>query len=167
MAGSDKRGVEFARADLFRGARCILTPSAQTDFTALESVDQFWQKLGMRTVRVSPEEHDRLICDISHLPHAVAAALVAMQDEAALPLAGGGFMDTTRVAGGDAGLWRDILQDNRDNITQSLDRLKKQLDALTAMLDPAQAQRLAQWLDDAANRRKALMAAKLKELHPE
>src|SRR6185369_7355541 len=59
MAGSEKRGVEYARADLFQGTRCILTPTAKTDPAALESVDQFWQRLGMQTERMSPQEHDQ------------------------------------------------------------------------------------------------------------
>src|SRR5215210_7727403 len=74
MAGSEKRGVEFARADLFQGARCILTPNESTDADAINSVEQFWQALGMRTTRLSPADHDRLVCDISHLPHALAAS---------------------------------------------------------------------------------------------
>ena len=164
MAGSEKRGVEYARADLFQGARCILTPTGKTDPAALESVDQFWQKLGMQTERMSPQEHDRRICDVSHLPHAVAAALVAMQDDNALPLAGKGFLDTTRIAGGDGALWRDILQDNRDNLLDSIARLKKTLDRLERMLDPSQRDALAKWLDDAAARRARLLAEKLKEL---
>src|SRR5687767_5629913 len=101
MAGSEKRGVEFARADLFQGARCITTPTPRTHPDALEQAEAFWRMLGMQITRLSPAEHDRLVCDISHLPHAVAAALVSMQDEEALALAGRGFMDTTRVAGGD------------------------------------------------------------------
>src|SRR5439155_22034988 len=79
MAGSEKRGVEFARADLFQGARCIVTPSDKSDPEAVEAVQRFWESLGMTVVRLSPDDHDRLVCDISHLPHAVAAALVAMQ----------------------------------------------------------------------------------------
>src|SRR5207249_4340864 len=76
MAGSEKRGVEFARADLFHGARCIVTPSVATPLTAVEKVESFWKSLGMTIVRMSSEDHDRLVCDISHLPHALAAALV-------------------------------------------------------------------------------------------
>jgi len=167
MAGSEKRGVEFARADLFKGARCILTPTAQTDPAALRSVDEFWQALGMGTVQLMPDDHDRLVCDISHLPHSVAAALVAMQQDEALALAGGGFLDTTRVAGGDGGLWRDILLDNRDNVAASLKRFRGELDELLGMLQPDQGERLRQWLDAAAQRRAHLLATKLKELHPE
>jgi prephenate dehydrogenase len=165
MAGSEKRGVEFARADLFQNARCILTPTQRTDQPALDEVEHFWQALGMKTVRMSPEDHDRLTADISHLPHALAAALVAMQHDEALPLAGAGFLDTTRVAGGDGGLWRDILQDNRDNVAQSIQRLQGKLQELSMMLQPAEGDRLKAWLDAAAHRRAKLLAEKLKELH--
>ena len=78
MAGSEKRGVEFARADLFQGARCILTPDGATDPAALASVDGFWRALGMRVTVLSPADHDRLVSDVSHLPHAIAASLVSM-----------------------------------------------------------------------------------------
>lgn len=164
MAGSEKRGVEFARADLFQGARCIVTPTDRSDPAAVAAVEQFWQRLGMTTTRMSADDHDRLICDVSHLPHAVAAALIAMQGDAALPLAGKGFLDTTRIAGGDGGLWRDILHDNADNVADSLQRFRAQLDQLLTLLDPAKRDELAKWLDQAAARRAKLLAEKLREL---
>lgn len=153
MAGSEKRGIEFARADLFEGALCLTTPTDGTDARALETVERFWRSLGMRVKRLSPEEHDRLICDVSHLPHALAATLVSMQSEDALELAGKGFFDSTRVAAGDAGLWRDILLDNADNLRSSIQRLRNQLDELERQLDPAQTQRLFDWLETAGKRR--------------
>ena len=52
MAGSEKRGVEFARADLLRGALCIITPDELTNSDALEQVESVWRLLGMRTTRV-------------------------------------------------------------------------------------------------------------------
>jgi len=167
MAGSEKRGVDFARADLFAGARCILTPDASTDRDALASVESFWQALGMTTTRLSPDEHDRLVCDISHLPHALAASLVSMQDDAALPLAGKGFLDATRIAGGDGALWRDIFLDNRDHLATSVNHFRAALDELLALLDPARADELAKWLDAASARRAALLAQKLKEMNPD
>jgi prephenate dehydrogenase len=164
MAGSEKRGVEFARADLFQGASCIVTPTARSDGNAAESIERFWRALGMRTTRMSPTDHDRLICDISHLPHAVAAALVAMQDDAALPLAGKGFLDSTRIAGGDGVLWRDIFHDNADNLAASVTRFRAKLDELLALLDGSKRHELAKWLDQSAARRAKLLAEKLKEL---
>jgi prephenate dehydrogenase len=133
-----------------------LTPTARTDPAALETVESFWRTLGMRTCRTSAEEHDRRLADISHLPHAVAAALVTLQDEASLALSGKGFLDITRIAGGDGGLWRDILADNRDNVRQSLARFREQLEELERLLEPGRADALQEWLDRAAHKRETM-----------
>jgi prephenate dehydrogenase len=156
MAGSEKRGVEFARADLLRGALCIVTPDESTDSAALARVESLWETLGMRITRLSPVEHDRRLADVSHLPHALAAALVSMQDDASLPLAGKGFADTTRVAAGDAGLWRDILLDNRDNVIASIERLSGQLARLAADLRAGNGDAVKSWLESAARKRETL-----------
>jgi prephenate dehydrogenase len=118
----------------------------------------------MTTTRMSPDEHDRLVCDISHLPHAVAAALISMQSDASLPLAGKGFLDTTRIAGGDGTLWRDILSDNADNLADSIARFRAQLDEVLKLLAPDKRDDLAKWLNAAAARRAKLLAEKLREL---
>lgn len=156
MAGSEKRGVEFARADLMNGALCIVTPDASTDLEALNAVESFWRLLGMRTTRVSPVEHDRRLADISHLPHAVAAALVMMQDEGSFDLSGKGFADVTRIAAGDGGLWRDILLDNRDHVIGGIERLSGQLAKLAAALRNGDGDAVKSWLDNAARRREKL-----------
>ncbi len=168
MAGSEKRGVEYARADLFVGATCILTPTEQTDPHALRQVREFWQTLRMRCVELSPEDHDRRLADISHLPHALAAALVAMQSDEALPLSGKGFLDTTRIASGDGGLWRDIFYDNADNLRTGFLRLRHQIDEFLQMLDdPQHPDALRHWLDAASLRREALVRQKLRDLPPD
>jgi prephenate dehydrogenase len=167
MAGSEKRGVEFARADLFQNALCIITPTANTDRGAVEQVEGFWKSLGMRTTRFSPPEHDRLLAEVSHLPHALAAALVTLQSDKALTLAGKGFLDATRIAGGDGALWRDILMDNRDNVLASIAELKKHLGELEKLLGGEGREELAKWLDRAAARRAKLLEQKLREINPD
>jgi prephenate dehydrogenase len=156
MAGSEKRGVRHASADLFQGAVCITTPGARTNQGALEKIENFWRSLGMTMIRLSPADHDRRLADVSHLPHAIAAALVTLQDDGSIPLAGKGFLDTTRVAAGDGGLWRDIFLDNRDNLRDSLGRLRDQLDALIARLDESNGEAVKAWLEAAATRRQRM-----------
>ena len=167
MAGSEKRGVEFARADLFQHALCITTPDERTDGGALEKVEGFWRSLGMTITRMTPAEHDRALAQVSHLPHAVAAALVAMQSDEAMRLAGKGFLDTTRVAGGDGGLWRDIFLDNADNMRAAIGELRRQLEAFERLLEPGRGEELRKWLDQAAEKRGALLAEKLREVTPD
>ncbi len=164
MAGSEKRGPEYARTDLFDRFPCIVTPTARTNPDALRQVLKFWTSLGMRVYQLSPARHDRLLADISHLPHVLAAALVRMQTPQTLELAGNGFLDTTRIAAGDGELWRDILLDNRVNLRHSLQKLRKQLDQLLHLLEPHQSDPLADWLNQAAQKRAALAAKKLKQL---
>jgi cyclohexadieny/prephenate dehydrogenase len=156
MAGSEKRGVEFARADLLAGALCIVTPDGASDPDAVERVESFWRRLEMRTARVSPAEHDRRLADVSHLPHALAAALIRMQEDASFTLAGRGFADTTRIAAGDAGLWRDILLDNRANVIDGIERLGEQLALLATALRAGDGDAVKGWLDSAAQRRARL-----------
>lgn len=153
MAGSEKRGVEFARADLLAGALCIVTPDESSDAGAVERVEAFWRGLGMRTTRVSPSDHDRRLADVSHLPHAVAAALIRMQDAASFPLAGRGFADATRIGAGDPGLWRDIFLDNRENLLASIDRLGAELSRLAGHLRAREGVEVKAWLERAAERR--------------
>jgi prephenate dehydrogenase len=167
IAGSEKRGVEFSRADLFSNQLCLLTPTGKTDGDALQLVEQFWKSLGMRVQRLSAEDHDRLLADVSHLPHLLAAALVAMQEDAGLELSGKGFLDTTRIAGGDGGLWRDIFLDNADYLKAGIARLKSQLANAEAMLDGKNAEALRNWLDSAAKRREELLQKKLREINPD
>ena len=167
IAGSEKRGVDFSRADLLSNQLCIVTPTAKTSREALRHIEQFWTLLGMRIARLSPRDHDRLLADVSHLPHLLAAALVAMQKDAALDLCGKGFLDTTRIAGGDGGLWRDILLDNADNLRAGLARLRSQLSAVEKMLNAKSGDALRDWLDAAADRRQRLLEKKLKEINPD
>jgi prephenate dehydrogenase len=163
IAGSEKRGVEFARADLFQGAICIVTPTRQTPPAAVKFVESFWKLLGMRIMRLDAEKHDRLLADMSHLPHVVAAALVAMQEDAALELCGTGFLDATRIAGGDGGLWKDILLDNAGNLRDSVARLHEQISRVLKMLNEKREGELVDWLSAAAQRRAKLVERKLRQ----
>jgi prephenate dehydrogenase len=167
MAGSEKRGVEFARADLYRNALCIVTPTDRTPDSAVEEIEGFWRLLGMHTRRMSPADHDRALAEVSHLPHALAAALVTMQSPEAMELAGKGFLDTTRIAGGDGGLWRDIFLDNAPNVRAAIAKLRAQLDAVENLMEPGKAEELRSWLDAAAGKRQALLQEKLREVTPD
>ncbi|NNM89122.1 MAG: prephenate dehydrogenase/arogenate dehydrogenase family protein [Phycisphaerae bacterium] len=117
MAGSEKRGPEFARLDLYNNAVCfICAGKAGRLELAAQRVEWMWRQVGMRTLRIRPQAHDRWVAAISHTPHAAAAALVNLIHADAANLlraAAGGFMDTTRVASGDVDMWTDIFLTNR------------------------------------------------------
>lgn len=153
IAGSEQRGVSFARADLFDDATCVVTPTDRTPPAALSRVVRLWADVGM-TVRVTtPEEHDRLLAEVSHLPHVAAAALVEAAPPEAMPYVGPGWTDATRIASGDPALWRDILMSNRGEVAAALERLEGVLAAFRAALDQGDAARLEVMLAESKARR--------------
>ncbi|MGQ0645517.1 MAG: prephenate dehydrogenase [Elusimicrobiota bacterium] len=136
MAGSEKSGAENARADLYRGAACVVTPGRRTAAWAVKAAENFWRAAGGRVVRMAPEEHDRWAALVSHLPHLLADALVlsAMEGKKAdrmVPLlAAGSFRDATRVAQADPEQWAAIFRMNAGPLAKSAERFRRALDGL-------------------------------------
>lgn len=138
MAGSEKSGYGVARADLFDGATVLVTPTDRTEPRALKAVTGFWEALGARVVALDPEAHDAAVAAISHLPHAVAYALVdavARGAPEALELAARGFKDTTRIAASDPDMWADIFVANRAALAKSLEGFRQALAELTRAVE--------------------------------
>ena len=77
IAGRETSGVEAAIPDLFRGARVVLTPVAQTAPDALALVRELWEAVGGRVATLAPGAHDRIFAAVSHLPHILSFALVS------------------------------------------------------------------------------------------
>jgi prephenate dehydrogenase len=123
MAGSEQSGFVAARPDLFENAAVIVTPTAQTARGAEAKATEFWRALGGRVFTLSPEKHDQTVAEISHLPHLLAALLVLNADAAGLPLVGGGFRDSTRIAAGAPDLWIEILRSNRVAVAHACESL--------------------------------------------
>ena len=137
MAGSEKSGWQVARADLFRGATVIVTPTDATEPRAIKGVTALWEALGARVSALDPETHDRTVAAISHLPHVAAWALVdavARFEPGALAFAARGFRDTTRIAASDPPMWRDILLANADAVRASLVAFRAALDDLDRLI---------------------------------
>ena len=147
MAGSEKIGVEHARADLFENRAVIITPTKKTNPEALERITEFWQALGAKVHTFSPTEHDSLVAAASHVPHVISAALAAATPLECLSLVAGGWLDTTRVAAGDAELWRQILSQNRSHVLKALAGFEKVLHAMHAALEQGNDTKLVQLLE--------------------
>ena len=130
LAGSEKTGATFARADLFEGRIAILTPTKNTRAEDFDLLESFWQALGSVVVRMQPDEHDQALALTSHLPHLAAAALVSIVPEKYFRLAGPGLNDTTRIASGDPELWAQIFALNRDNVLGAIEQFSACLAAL-------------------------------------
>ncbi|TVL99668.1 MAG: prephenate dehydrogenase/arogenate dehydrogenase family protein [Candidatus Brocadia sp. WS118] len=129
IAGSEQRGVEFASPDLFVGCNCIITP-LNNNAKGLEIISSLWKLLGAKIIYLSPEQHDEILAYVSHLPHLIASCLVNSIKQEHLVYGASGLRDTTRVASGDAELWVNIFDHNRDNVIKSIDQFMAELAGL-------------------------------------
>jgi len=116
-----------------------------------------WEAVGCRVREMSPAEHDKLLAQVSHLPHVAAAGLVNAVSDEALKLAAQGFLDTTRVASGGPGIWVEICMANREALSAALASLTEELDGFAQALRAADAKALAEMLERAKARRDAEM----------
>lgn len=157
MAGSDKSGSAAARADLFQNAVTILTPTPATDPGTTAALTTFWEALGARVVTASPEEHDRHVGAVSHLPHLLAAVLVNAAHPASTRLAGPGFRDVTRIAGGPAPMWTEILLQNKAAVLAAMDAFSREAAAARAALEAGDAAAVEALLDKACHSRRSLV----------
>lgn len=162
MAGSEKTGVIHARADLYRGAVCVLAKTPRTDVDRLAEAGRFWKSVGARVRILDPDIHDRVVAVVSHLPHVIADALTLTAGEWAGPgglklakeLAAGSYRDATRVAGADPVLWRGIFTLNDRAVQRAVSLFSKKLNDLVGrgwrLADLRRAQRLNAYLKDKA-----------------
>ena len=165
IAGREKTGVDAASLDLYRGALCLLTPTAKTDAAALALIRRLWEATGARVQEMEPDLHDRVLGAISHLPHMAAFALVnavASIQETQTPgldlqlYSGGGYKDTTRIAASSPEMWRDICLWNRDNLVSQLDIYQTRLERLKALIKAGDGEGLAREFALAKNMREKL-----------
>ena len=160
IAGAERSGVEAATAALFHERLVVLTPVAETSSQACERVEAAWRQCGARVVRMDPARHDQVFAAVSHLPHALAFALVHMiatrpDAEELFSFAGAGFRDFTRIAGSSPEMWRDICAANRGALLAEIEAFQSELQALAHSIrsgDTMEVERRFQAAREARNR---------------
>jgi len=120
LAGSEQRGIESARSDLFEGSVCVLTPTSLNSKQGITRLSSMWKALGARISIMTPSKHDEILALVSHLPHFVASSLAGVIDEKHWKFASSGLRDTTRIASGDPELWLSISKQNKQKIIEAL-----------------------------------------------
>jgi prephenate dehydrogenase len=162
IAGSEQRGVEFARDDLFEQADCIVTKTKDTNNQAAAEMVKFWRQMGCRVRTMSPAQHDQIFANVSHLPHITAAALLNANNNEQISYAGKGFIDTSRGASGPPNIWVDILMTNTGNCVGAINKLQKELERFKTAIDKGQRDKVEKLLDSARSKRTSLIKQKLK-----
>lgn len=165
MAGSEQTGLVAARAELFDGAVCILTPDECCTSEDIERARAFWMVLGCQVKTTSPSLHDEYVAAVSHFPHLLASVLInAVEDQLpdAFEYCGPGFRDTTRVASGPTKMWAEILHANAGAVKKSAEAMIEKLREAITLLDFASAgseTQMNEFLTKAKARRDAIAPA--------
>jgi prephenate dehydrogenase len=150
MAGSERSGPLAASEALFDGRPWAVTPHAASSPEAAALVEELARVCGGVPLRLPPEEHDRAVARISHLPHLMSVLMAGRLAEAPpehLALSGQGVRDVTRVAASDPGLWRQIVTGNADAVLGLLAELRTELDALMAAVGDGSGEALERVLE--------------------
>ena len=159
IAGTEKSGATAAFPELYVDRNVILAPQPETRPEAARLVRDAWEACGARVVELEAHTHDEIFAAVSHLPHVVAFALVAMlakRPDAAtlLGFSGGGLRDTVRIAGSSPEMWRDICMANRVALTQLMDDYVKELELARAALESGDGHALEKMFDTAREARR-------------
>jgi prephenate dehydrogenase len=156
ISGTERSSIFHSSADLFKGKRCILTPTVNTNDQALATVRNLWESIGAKVDTMTPEAHDRVFAYVSHLPHAVAYALlnsVASQEGGASEIfdfAGGGLKDFTRIGQSSPEMWSDIFVANREDVLAAIVDFKEEIEKIRVAIENGNLKRLKVILSNAA-----------------
>ncbi len=143
MAGKEQSGVDFADANLFRGAAWLVTPlPGQNVDEGISGEYLHWvERFGAKIATLDAEKHDRLCAWISHLPQMISTALAATlveefgDDAPLLPAGGRALREMTRISASPYSMWRDIALTNKKNIGDALHKFEQRLAHIRENLD--------------------------------
>ena len=141
------RGFMIGNPDLFRRHRVILTPLKETSDQSTEKVTRLWTSLGAEVVLMTPEHHDDVLAQTSHLPHLLAYALVDTLSAGGDSLevfeyAAGGFRDFSRIAASDPTMWSDIFSTNASPVVDILEKYVTELQHLKQLIEEGDSEAL-------------------------
>lgn len=159
MAGREKKGIEYASKEVFRGANYIITPTDRNRRESLDLIEKLAFAMGFGSVRrVKPEEHDEIIGFTSQLPHAMAVALVNSDVEGRDTgrFIGDSYRDLTRIANINADLWCELFLGNREHLLQAIQHFERELDLIKDAVKREDAEALKACFHRSAKRRERL-----------
>ena len=159
MAGRQGSGLGMSDAAIFNNSNYIIVPTEKNTPEAVHWLEEFAKALGCaRSVKVSTEDHDKIIAYTSDLPHITAVALVnsASYNENTQYFIAGGFRDATRVADINPDLWSDLFLSNRANVIAEIENYQNQLERWKKAIENNDREMLKEIMREAGPRRRQL-----------
>ena len=139
MAGAELSGYKASDALLLENAYYLLTPGKNFSSENTEKMKAFLSGIGSIPFVMSPEEHDRSVACVSHLPHLIAASLVKLLKEEdgkgrMKKLAAGGFKDISRIASSSPVMWQQICLSNKKPILEMIEAYIQELESIRSSI---------------------------------
>ncbi len=161
IAGTEKEGVENAVIGLFKNKKLILTIDEEDEDT--KRLEELWSDLGAKVEVMNPDLHDFVFASVSHLPHAVAFALVdsliTLSKETGIDLflyPGAGFKDFTRIAASSPVIWKDIFLQNKKDVLHTIDEFINSMKKLREYIEKEDEEKLLKLLEESREKRLSL-----------
>ena len=159
MAGREKKGIDFATNDVFKGANYIITPIERNKKENLDLVENIALKMGFKRVRrITPEFHDEMIGFTSQLPHAMAVALINSDEEGrdTGSFIGDSYRDLTRIANINEELWSELFLGNKNNLLKAINNFELELDLIKKAIHDNDKETLMRYFKKSSERRERL-----------
>ena len=159
MAGREKKGIDFASKEVFKGANYLITVTSYNKEENIKLIEELALNLGFKKVRrISPDYHDKMISFTSQLPHAIAVALINSDEEGrdTGSFIGDSYRDLTRIANINEDLWSELFLGNKENLLKSIESFLVEINNIKkCLLDEDQA-KLKQLFIKSTKRRELL-----------
>ncbi len=168
LAGTEYSGPKAALKDLFAGKSNIICEEDKSDEKSLEKAVGIFNQLGMTTMFMNPEDHDKHMAYVSHLSHISSFMLgqtvleIEKDEKQIFNLASTGFESTVRLAKSSAETWIPIFENNKENISDALEQYIENLNQFRKAIDRGDKEKMYEMIHNANNIRRILLGMKLK-----
>ena len=164
IAGSEKSGLANSSHSLFQNKLVILSPHELNLKDDLARIQNFWEQLGSKVVLLDPIKHDSIFAKTSHLPHALAYALMNFLysdlEFNTFRYSGGSLEDYTRIASSNSIMWKDIMVSNKDELLKAIEGFKTSLDKISDLIKRGDSESIKEFLDFVEQARNNLIKQK-------
>lgn len=159
MAGREKRGIDYASKEVFKGANYLIAVTDRNIESNIKVLEKIIYEMGFRKIkRIDPFFHDKMIGFTSQLPHAIAVALINSDEEGrdTGSFIGDSYRDLTRIANINEDLWSELFIGNKDNLIESIDKFLIEMNNIKSALIENNDNELKKIFIKSSNRREKL-----------
>lgn len=160
MAGREKKGIDYATNEVFKGANFLITVTQKNKENNITFIENLAYDMGFKNVkRICPKYHDEMIAFTSQLPHALAVALINSDIEGrdTEKFIGDSYREFTRIANINESLWSQLFLGNKDNLLKAIYNFQSELNKIINCIEKEDKDELERLFIKSSKRREMLL----------